>query len=135
MSSADEWFSNGQIRLMSPLRKTQFHWQEHEENEASHHHHHHHHRILELEDSENKEAETPSIETTLSGFASSSRSILFGRNLKKWIFKVFTCSSSSRDEKEKNRKEMEMQKQQRSKQVLPKKSIAITLRIEHRQRR
>ncbi|GMQ00377.1 hypothetical protein CsSME_00047486 [Camellia sinensis var. sinensis] len=130
MSSVDEWFLNSQIRPMSPLRTTQFQWQEHEENEAAHHH-----RILELEASENKEATTPSIETTPSSSASSSRSISSGRNLKKWIFKVFTCSSSSRDEKEKNHKETEMQKQKRSKQVLRKKLIAITLRIEHRRRR
>ncbi|GMP41718.1 hypothetical protein CsSME_00011716 [Camellia sinensis var. sinensis] len=110
-------------------------------NEASHHH-----RILELDDSENKEAETPSIDTTPLGSASSSRSSSFGRNSKKWIFFkdllyrsksegrgnkkkfwssiTFTCSSSSRDEKEKNRKETETQKQKRSKRVLPKKSIA-----------
>ncbi|GMQ00308.1 hypothetical protein CsSME_00047448 [Camellia sinensis var. sinensis] len=132
MSSADEWFLNGQIWPMSPLRISQFQWQEHEDNEASHHHHH---RILELEDSENKEAETPSIKTTPSGFASSSRSTLSRRNLKKWIFKVFTCSLASRDEKEKNCKEMKTQKQKRSKQVLLKKPIANTLGIEHRGRR
>ncbi|XP_028065029.1 uncharacterized protein LOC114268118 [Camellia sinensis] len=157
MSSADEWFLNGQIRPMSPLRTTQFQWQEHEDNEASHHHHHHHHHILELDDSENKEAETPSIKTTPSGSASSSRSSSSGRNSKKWIFFkdllygsksegrdnkkkfwssiTFTCSSSSRDEKEKNCKEMETQKQKRSKQVLLKKPIASTLGIEHRGRR
>ncbi|XP_028074386.1 uncharacterized protein LOC114276768 [Camellia sinensis] len=126
MSSVDELFLNGQIRPMSPLRATQFQCQEHKENEASHHHHHHH-RILELEDSENKEAETQLIETTPSGSASSSRSSSSGRTLKKWIlFKdllyisktegrgnkkkfwssiTFTCSSSSKDEKEKNHKE------------------------------
>ncbi|GMP43808.1 hypothetical protein CsSME_00013024 [Camellia sinensis var. sinensis] len=83
----------------------------------------------------NKEAETSSIETTLSGSASSSRSSSFERNSKKWIFFkdllyrsksegrgnkkkfwssiAFTCSSFSREEKEKNRKETEtkMQKQ------------------------
>ncbi|KAL7204398.1 hypothetical protein ACSBR2_017465 [Camellia fascicularis] len=132
MSSADELFLNGQIRSMSTQRTAQFQWQEHEENEASHHHHHHH-RILELDDSENKEAETPSIKTTPSDSASSLRSSSSGRNSKKWIFFkdllyrsksegrgnkkkfwssiAFTCSSSSRDEKEKNRKETEMQKQ------------------------
>ncbi|GMP41719.1 hypothetical protein CsSME_00011717 [Camellia sinensis var. sinensis] len=135
MSSADELFLNGQIRSMSPQRTTQFQWQEHEENEASHHH-----RIMELDDSENKEAETPSIDTTPLGSASSSRSSSSGRNSKKWIFFkdllyrsksegrgnkkkfwssiTFTCSSSSRDEKEMNRKETETQKQKRSKQVL-----------------
>ncbi|XP_028080806.1 uncharacterized protein LOC114282361 [Camellia sinensis] len=80
MSSADKLFLNGQIWLMSPLRAAQFQWQEHEENEASHHHYHH--RILELEDSENKEAETPSIETTPSGSALSSSSSPSGRNSK-----------------------------------------------------
>ncbi|XP_028095890.1 uncharacterized protein LOC114295790 [Camellia sinensis] len=120
MSSADELFLNGQIRPMSPLRTAQFQWQEHEENEASHHHHH---CILELEDSENKEAETPSIETTPSGSALSSRSSSSARNSNKWIFKVFTCSSSSRDEKEKNRKETETQSKRKRKQVLPKNPI------------
>ncbi|GMQ00071.1 hypothetical protein CsSME_00047299 [Camellia sinensis var. sinensis] len=124
MSSVDKLFLNGQIRPMSSLQTTQFQWQEHKENEASHHHHH---RILELEGSENKEAETPLIETTPSGSASSSRPSSSGRNSKKWIFKVFTCSSSLRDKKEKNHKETETetqnQKQKRSKQVLPKKSI------------
>ncbi|CAL5330265.1 unnamed protein product [Camellia sinensis] len=71
-------------------------------------------------DSDNKEAETPSIETTPPGSASSLRSSSSGRNSKKWIFFkdllyksegrgnekkfwssiTFTCSSSSRDEKE-----------------------------------
>ncbi|THG00747.1 hypothetical protein TEA_008338 [Camellia sinensis var. sinensis] len=81
----------------------------------------------------NKEAETPSIETTPSGSTSSSRSSSFGRNSKKWIFFkdllyrsksegkgnkkkfwssiAFTCSLFSRDEKEKNRKETETKKQ------------------------
>ncbi|THG06910.1 hypothetical protein TEA_016632 [Camellia sinensis var. sinensis] len=81
MSSADELFLNGQIRSMSPQRTTQFQWQEHEENEASHNH-----RIMELDDSENKEAKTPSIDTTPLGTASSSRSSSSGRNSKKWIF-------------------------------------------------
>ncbi|KAL7204397.1 hypothetical protein ACSBR2_017464 [Camellia fascicularis] len=120
MSSADELFLNGQIRSMSPQRTAQFQWQEHEENEASHHH-----RILEFDDSENKEAETPSIDTTPLGSASSSRSSSSGRNSKKWIF-----FKDLLDEKEKNRKETETQKQKqkqkqkRSKQVLPKKPIA-----------
>ncbi|CAL5433365.1 unnamed protein product [Camellia sinensis] len=108
MSSADELFLNGQIRPMSPLSIAQFQWQKREENKSSHHHHH---RILELEDFENKEVETPSIETTPSSSASFSRSSLPERNSKK-------------DEKGKNRKKTETQKQKRSKQVLPKKSIA-----------
>ncbi|CAL5433513.1 unnamed protein product [Camellia sinensis] len=99
MTSADELFLNGEIQPMSPLQ-AQLPWQEHEE--ASHRHHPDH--IVELD--------TPAIE---SGFASRSSS----SGIKKWIFKVFTCSSSSREEnKEKNRK---MQKQKRSKKSMAEK--------------
>ncbi|CAL5437490.1 unnamed protein product [Camellia sinensis] len=99
MTSADELFLNGEIQPMSPLQ-AQLPWQEHEE--ASHHHHPDH--IVELD--------TPAIE---SGSASRSSS----SGMKKWIFKVFTCSSSLRDEKkEKNRK---MQKQKRSKKSMAEK--------------
>ncbi|XP_028098864.1 uncharacterized protein LOC114298493 [Camellia sinensis] len=130
---------------MSPQRTAQFQWQEHEENEASYHH-----RILELDDSENKEVKTSSIDTTPLGSASSSRSSSSGRNSKKWIFFkdllyrsksegrgnkkkfwssiTFTCSSSSTDEKEKNRKETEMQKQKRSKPIAKKPTNGIEKR-------
>ncbi|GMQ00088.1 hypothetical protein CsSME_00047315 [Camellia sinensis var. sinensis] len=82
ISPADELFLNGHIRPMSPLRTAQekeVDIQEEEEVDIQ--------RILEL---------APSIETTPSSS---------GRK-KKWIFKVFTCSSS---------KEKKMQKQKRRK--------------------
>ncbi|KAA8549105.1 hypothetical protein F0562_000789 [Nyssa sinensis] len=66
-------------RSMSPLRTIQFQWHE-EENAVEER------QVTELEDSENKQADTPSIDTTPSGSASSSRSSSSGRNSKKWIF-------------------------------------------------
>ncbi|KAL7207803.1 hypothetical protein ACSBR1_029702 [Camellia fascicularis] len=119
MSSTDELFLNGQIWPMPPLRTAQFQWQQHEENEASHHHHRHHH-ILELEDSENKEAETLSIETTLSGSASSSRSSSSGWNSKKWIFFKDLLYRSKTEE---------------SIGFYYRLTSCITLRIEHKRRR
>ncbi|CAL5357780.1 unnamed protein product [Camellia sinensis] len=110
MTSADKLFLNGEIRPMSPLQ-AQFQWKEEVDIQAQASHHHHHHRILELGDSEDK-AETPSIES-----GSASRSSSSGR--KKWIFKVFTCSSSSRDEKKENNRKT--QKQKRSKKSIAEK--------------
>uniref|UniRef100_A0A5B7AIC6 Stress response NST1-like protein n=1 Tax=Davidia involucrata TaxID=16924 RepID=A0A5B7AIC6_DAVIN len=67
-------------RSMSPLRTAQFQWHE-EENAAGEER-----DVMELENSEKKQADTPSIDTTQSGSASSSRSSSSGRNSKKWIF-------------------------------------------------
>ncbi|THG00745.1 hypothetical protein TEA_008336 [Camellia sinensis var. sinensis] len=94
-----------------------------------------------------KEAETPSIETTLSGSTSSSRSSSSGRNSKKWIFfknllyksknegrgnkkkfwssMTFTCSSSSRDGKEKNRKETETKMQNGDRDIVAHKTLPL----------
>ncbi|CAL5437526.1 unnamed protein product [Camellia sinensis] len=119
MTSADELFLNSEIRPMSPLQ-AQLRCQEHEEA----FHHHHPDRIVELDTpaiESGPASRSPAIDASRppaieSG--SASRSSSSGR--KKWIFKVFTCSSSSRDEKkEKNSKtQKQKQKQKRSKKPI-----------------
>lgn len=68
-------------RSMSPLRVGEFQW--HEESNK----HIDAPELLELEDNDNnKQNDTPSIDSTPCGSASSSRSSSSGRNSKKWIF-------------------------------------------------
>uniref|UniRef100_A0A5B7AG66 Uncharacterized protein n=1 Tax=Davidia involucrata TaxID=16924 RepID=A0A5B7AG66_DAVIN len=132
-------------RSMSPLRTAQFQWHE-EENAVGEER-----EVMELEDSKNKQADTPSIEMTPCGSASSSRSSSSGRNSKKWIFlKDFLYRSKSEgrgNNKEKfwssisfsplkekklsspsltpsSSRDEKTQKQKRSKQVPAKKSVA-----------
>ncbi|XP_010268046.1 PREDICTED: uncharacterized protein LOC104605121 [Nelumbo nucifera] len=81
-------------RSLSPLRNTPFQWHEEEEYQEVRHAGELH--PLDLEDSENKQAETPSTGTTPSVSASSSRSSSSGRSSKRWVFlKDFLYRSKS----------------------------------------
>nr|DAD22821.1 TPA_asm: hypothetical protein HUJ06_024284 [Nelumbo nucifera] len=121
-------------RSLSPLRNTPFQWHEEEEYQEVRHAGELH--PLDLEDSENKQAKTPSTGTTPSISTSSSRSSSSRRSSKRWSSVSFSPAkekkssstslllSSSKEKKSSTTPTtVEAQKPKRSQQVSAKKTL------------